>query len=666
MRELRSHYLRGEVFHLRTTPVTHRFSYPVRYFAVDLEELSKLGSHLWGFRSNAFSLYSLHDRDYLGAAPERETSLADKVRYRVEEHLPGTEVAQILLVTVPRFLGYIFNPVSFFYCYDAAGAFVAFLADVNNTFGDGHLYVAAPQEVAQNQHEEKGFRYTERQKKRFHVSPFFDRSGDYEFQFNDIRESFAVRISIRRGNGRDFLGEVRGNSSPFHELSGIETHLVFPLTGVLTYPRILWQAARLHFQRRLPVYARPIPDHIDTHTIRRSTLFEAWCRTLVFRALRQIQGGAIRFCFPDGTSSVIGDAGDYEQPITVQIRHHRFFSRLLLGSDIGAGESYVAGDWESDDLPGLLTLLSRNKERLNLRQRWCSPLLRQVDNWIHRRRRNSREGSRSNIAAHYDLSNKMFSLFLDPSMTYSCGIFESEATPLDEAQEKKLDEMLRLGEVQRGETILEIGCGWGSFALKAAQELGCHVTCLTLSEEQAAFARERVERAGLEELIEIRLQDYRDVQGEFDRIISIEMIEAVGEEYLEEYFQACERLLKPGGKVVIQAITLDHRRMELYRRGCDWIQKHIFPGCFVPSYEVLQQKVRSATQLRWSKDQAIGPHYATTLSLWAKRFVARKSELMNLGFSADFLRKWMYYFGYCEAGFASGELNTYQFVLQKE
>ncbi|MCB0328673.1 MAG: class I SAM-dependent methyltransferase, partial [Bdellovibrionales bacterium] len=390
---------------------------------------------------------------------------------------------------------------------------------------------------------------------------------------------------------------------------------------------------------------------------------------LVFKLLEQLKDGELKFVFPDGSSRLFGtpspNGSQQCTPVELTVKHYRLFPKLLFGSEVAAGESYVDGDWTTTDLPELLKLFARNKKYLNLRTVKIGVLARAVDRFLHLLRRNTKGGSKRNISAHYDLSNEMFSLFLDNSMTYSCAIFDTEDSSLEEAQERKLSEVLRLGGVEPGQRILEIGCGWGSFAVKAAKEFGCHVTCLTLSEEQAEFARERVKAAGVENLVDIQLTDYRDIKGQFDRVVSIEMIEAVGEEYLEEYFRVCERLLNPGGRVIIQAITLKHERMELYRRSCDWIQKHIFPGCFVPSYEILREKVKNATSLVWKEEQAIGQHYATTLSLWGKRFLAKAPAVQSLGFSDEFIRKWIYYFGYCEAGFDTGELNTYQLVLEK-
>lgn len=654
---MRSREIRGEVFHERFSPVTHGFRYGARYLQVALDELPKLDSELSGFGYNRISLVSIWDKDYLG---NEEGSVFDKLKRKVEAKFPDITVARGTLVTAPRYLGYVFNPVSFFWCYDERGTFVAFVADVNNTYGDGHTYFCRPRHS-----DKKGFEFTDRQKKTFHVSPFFDRSGDYEFYFEDIERAFAVRISIMRGSHRDFVGETIGVARPLHPF-GLGSAFVQQIgLGVMTMPRILWQAARLRYQRRLQVYARPIPDVPNTHTVRGPTMLETLCMKLVFRALKNIEGGAVQIQLPDGSQRQFGLKREGIDPTILIIRHYRFFTRIVLGSEIAAGESFVDGEWETPDLAALLSLFAQNKNQFTFRKKWFSSLYRMYDRISHARKENSKKGSKRNIAAHYDLSNEMFSVFLDETMTYSCGIFESDNSSLQDAQEKKLSEILRLSGVQTGDHILEIGCGWGSFAIKAARDYGCHVTCLTLSEQQKALAEERIRKAGLEDLISIRLEDYRDTTGQFDKIVSIEMIEAVGEEYLSEYFRACERLLKPGGRAVIQAITLREERMSLYRKGCDWIQKHIFPGCFVPSHELLLQKVRESTALQWTYEQAIGPHYAKTLALWAQRFFSNRSAIESLGFSQEFIRKWLYYFGYCEAGFATGELNTYQIVLEK-
>ena len=648
----------GEVFHERFSPLKHGFRYSARYLQLALEELPELNKTLSGFGYNRFSLVSVWDKDYLG---NESGSIMEKLQKKVKEKFPDVAVSKAILVTAPRYLGYVFNPVSFFWCYDSTGRFVAFVADVNNTYGDGHSYICSPKVS-----DKRGFEFTDRQKKTFHVSPFFDRSGDYEFHFEDIIQAFAVRISIMRGDHRDFVGETIGVSRPLHSF-GLGVSFVKQIgLGVLTMPRILWQAARLRYQRRLQVYARPIPDVRDTHTVRGPTWLERICMHIVFQALSKLQGGRISFHLPDGSKKVFGSLGEGETLIPeIYVRHYAFFSRIVLGSEVAAGESYVDGEWDTPDLASLLSLFAINKEQFTFRRKWLSALYRYFDRFAHLMRGNSKSGSRKNISAHYDLSNEMFSVFLDESMTYSCGIFEPENSSLDDAQQKKLSEILRLSEATQGDHILEIGCGWGGLAIKAALEYGCKVTCLTLSAQQKEWAEQRVREAGVDHLVSIRLEDYRDVQGEYDRIISIEMIEAVGEEYLSEYFRACERLLKPGGKAVIQAITLRDERMSLYRKGCDWIQKHIFPGCFVPSRELLMKNVRENTKLRWISERAIGPHYAKTLAIWAERFNGSRSAIETLGFTQQFIRKWLYYFGYCEAGFATGELNTYQIVLEK-
>jgi len=341
----------------------------------------------------------------------------------------------------------------------------------------------------------------------------------------------------------------------------------------------------------------------------------------------------------------------------------RFVKRVLASGDIGLGEGYMAGEWDSPDIAGLLEALSMNLDNIQ-RLLNGNPLMRGLNAVKHAVRRNTRTGSRRNIEAHYDLGNAFYARWLDPSMTYSAALFEDSAQPLEGAQANKYANLARALDIQPGHRVLEIGCGWGGFAQYCAGQLGAQVTGITLSQEQHAFACERLANAGLSDLTDIRIVDYRDVEGQFDRIVSIEMFEAVGEQYWPTFFEKVHALLAPGGKAGLQVITIDDKLFEHYRSQADFIQKYVFPGGMLPSEARLQQEVERAG-LSWTPVCRFGRHYADTLDQWASRFRDAWGEVRLLGFDERFRRLWLFYLGYCEAGFRTDRIDVIQFTAAK-
>ncbi|MFC9942770.1 class I SAM-dependent methyltransferase [Streptomyces pratensis] len=347
-------------------------------------------------------------------------------------------------------------------------------------------------------------------------------------------------------------------------------------------------------------------------------------------------------------------------------RPDAFFRRIGAGGLVGFGESYMAGEWDSPDLVGVLSVLAGNAADLvparlqKLRGLWA---LRQPASQA-----NTPEGSRDNISHHYDLSNDLFSLFLDDTLTYSSAVFRgfpAEHDLLPAAQHRKIDLLLDLARVGPGTELLEIGTGWGELAIRAA-ERGARVTTLTLSREQRELARGRIREAGHEDRVDVRLCDYRDVTGEYDAIVSVEMIEAVGEEFWPVYFRTLERCLAPGGRIALQAITMPDDRMLASRSTYTWIQKYIFPGGLLPSTEAVERVTTAHTGLRTRQRSTFGMHYAETLRLWRERFEERAAQVDALGFDATFRRMWTFYLAYSEAGFRSGYLDVQQLLLTRE
>ncbi len=370
---------------------------------------------------------------------------------------------------------------------------------------------------------------------------------------------------------------------------------------------------------------------------------------------------------PDGSAfAATSDAG---QPVLELVRPDVLIRRIADNPKIGIGEGYMAGDWRAKEGTDLAEVLRPFAERMSTAvPAGLVRMRRIVDRPLPRRERNSPSGSRRNIEAHYDLSNDLFGAFLDQTMSYSSALFE-ESHPfaeqdLVEAQLRKIHAILDLAKVGRGTRVLEIGTGWGALAVEAARR-GAVVTTVTLSAEQAELAQERVHEAGLSDSVEIRLQDYREVTGTFDAVVSVEMVEAVGEDYWPTYFAALDRLLAPGGKVALQAIVMAHDRYRATRRSYGWIQKHIFPGGLIPSLQAISEVTDSHTSLRVDRVHSFGLHYAETLRRWRHTFDAAWTEIHALGFDETFRRKWEFYLAYCEAGFDTGYLDVAQIRLSR-
>jgi cyclopropane-fatty-acyl-phospholipid synthase len=350
---------------------------------------------------------------------------------------------------------------------------------------------------------------------------------------------------------------------------------------------------------------------------------------------------------------------------TLQVRDARFYAETAFGGSIGAGESYLAGDWSCDDLTALVRILLHNRKVIDGVDGGWSRVTGPVRKLLHAAARNTREGSRRNIGAHYDVGNEFFALFLDPTMMYSSAVFERPEMTLEQASIAKLDRICRRLALQPGDRVLEIGTGWGGFALHAARAYGCHVTTTTISREQHAMARERIDAAGLGERVTLLDKDYRDLRGSYDKLVSIEMIEAVGHQYYDTYFRCCSDLLKPRGLMLLQAITIADQQYEAARDSVDFIKRHIFPGCCIPSIAAISASVARASELRIVGLEDIGSHYATTLAHWRADLLRNADRARAAGYGDAFLRMWEFYFSYCEGGFAEVALGDAQITLAK-
>ena len=374
----------------------------------------------------------------------------------------------------------------------------------------------------------------------------------------------------------------------------------------------------------------------------------------------RLRAGVLDIDLPNGR--VVHLTGKQDGPTArLTLNRWRALRRFFGGGTVGFGESFMDGDWESPDLPKVVELAARNLPRKPMAFRSLSPW-RIGDRLRHVLRPNTRDGSRQNIAAHYDLGNEFYALWLDPGMTYSSAVFAGGANDLESAQAEKNRRLLDLAGVKPGDRVLEIGCGWGGFALQAARDRGAQVTGITVSQAQFDEARRRVQAAGLCERVDIRLCDYRDLAGEWDHAVSIEMIEAVGEKYWDTYFDRVAASVKPGGTFALQAIVIENERFDAYRRSADFIQKHIFPGGALLSPEVMRDRAAAAGFV-WKSDAGYGLDYAETLARWRKRFEAATDRVSAIGFDERFRRCWSFYLAYCEGGFRAGNIDALQVAL---
>lgn len=387
-----------------------------------------------------------------------------------------------------------------------------------------------------------------------------------------------------------------------------------------------------------------------------------WRRQLL-RTLEGLEEG--RLTIVEGNARWSFGSEESELAATVEVRDPRSYGDIALGGTVGAAEGYMRGDWSTNDLTALTRILVRNYSVMDRMEKGTARLLQPLLQVLHGLRRNSERGSRKNIAAHYDLGNDFFERFLDPTMMYSSAVYPRPDASLDEAAVYKLDLVCRKLDLRPGDHVLEIGTGWGGFATHAAKNYGCQVTTTTISAEQHAFAASKFAAEGLADQITLLDQDYRQLTGHYDKVVSIEMIEAVGHQYLDDYLGQISARLKPGGQALIQAILMADYNYDAARRSVDFIKRYIFPGGFLPSVAAIMQSASKASDLVMLDYHDIGLDYARTLSAWRKRFLRGLPQIRELGFADEFLRCWEYYFCYCEGGFLERLITAGQIVLRR-
>ena len=455
---------------------------------------------------------------------------------------------------------------------------------MHNTFSESHLYFLDESKLKKISKDNIFVYETD---KVFHVSPFFSREGYYRFRISVEEDSIDIGVDLFQSNTLVFTSSVKGRRKTFTPSTLKRTLLTYPAAIFATSARIGFHAGILKFRRKLQVYTKPIATDDSTFRKQGPGILQKLTFSAVGSFLSKVENGKLTINFPDGYSEVYSGKNDDTSHARIDVNNYDLFVRSFCSGDIGFGESYVAGDWDTDSLTDVLKFFCKNLDSLNDRTLISSYLGRSVNAIKHYTRANSLSRSKHNIRKHYDLSNDLFSSFLDSRMQYSSGVFSTFEESLSKAQENKLDALISKAKINKDDTVLEIGCGWGGLCTYIAEKVGCKVRAITLSEEQAEFARNLVSQKSLEDLVTIEICDYRNVEGRFSKIVSVEMIEAVGHKYLGEFFAACERVLEPEGIFVMQAITIPDQRYTAYRLGCDWIQKYIFPGGLCPSLGAL-------------------------------------------------------------------------------
>ena len=398
---------------------------------------------------------------------------------------------------------------------------------------------------------------------------------------------------------------------------------------------------------------------------RKLSRLERFARRLVLSRLEKLKEGQIVLS-ENGQHLTFGKLTEaYPLTARIRVRNPKFYSDIAFGGSTGAGEAYINGYWACDELSDLLRILIHNRDVLEEMDKGLAVLSRPLQKILHALNKNTRKGSRKNIAAHYDLGNDFYQLWLDKTMMYSCAYFESPETSLRDASIEKLDRICRKLNLSAGDSVIEIGTGWGGFAMHAARHYGCHVTTTTISQQQHDYAAQAIRDAGLEDRITLLFDDYRDLDGQYDKLVSIEMIEAVGHEFHETYFKKCCELLKPDGQMLLQAITIADQRYDQYKTSVDFIKRYIFPGGCLTSVTDMTKVMTESTDMRVIHLEDIGPHYATTLREWHDRFFARIDEVREFGYSDAFVRMWQFYLAYCESAFLERVIGDVQMLMMR-
>ena len=489
----------------------------------------------------------MNDSTYL---THHKLPLLTKAKDFIEKHAPEVNYKSIYLLTTPSFFNLNFNPVSFFYYLDSKEAITAIIAEVHNTYNEKHLYLLTDPEV-------NGDNLCFKAKKDLHVSPFFKTEGKYCFLFSKNLGNINVTINYFKGPKKMFNAYLDLTPTPIKRFSFMQMGTQFIGTALLTFPRILFQATILKFKHRLPHFKNNGFRSSFSSSRKKPSFLSKLCQKKVFEYLKSIKTGSLKVNLPNGKTHFFGDKKS-KKSNEINVYDYHFFNDLVFKGDIGFAESYMDGFWDTNNLESLFTLFINN-DFLNNKQNPFATVSKQILRIQHSLRHNSIKFAKKNIYEHYDLGNSFFNLFLDDHKVYSSAIFDSPKQSLEDAQINKIEHILQLADVQPHHRILEIGSGWGALAVHAAKTIGCHVTTVTISEEQYKYVKKLINQHHLDDRIEVKLMDYRLLKGKYDRIVSIEMLEAVGHKYLKTFFNQCNELLNREGKAAFQCIMIPKR-----------------------------------------------------------------------------------------------------------
>ncbi len=408
-----------------------------------------------------------------------------------------------------------------------------------------------------------------------------------------------------------------------------------------------------------------MPYKVSALECLRETFIDQLSRRLFFALMKNFKMGKLTLIEKDQQYPFGQSLKEVSLQATIHVHHPRFYTNIVFGGSIGSAEAYMAGLWSTSRLTDVIRLVILNRQMMEKMDKGWSWLSDPVHRLYHHLRRNTLKGSKENIVAHYDLGNDFYRLFLDETLTYSCGIFENENSTLKDASIAKYDRVCRKLQLHPDDHVIEIGGGWGGFSIHAAKHYACRVTTTTISDEQHALAEKRIAASGVSHRIRLLRKDYRHLDGKFDKLVSIEMIEAVGHQYLDTFFQICSRLLKANGMMLLQAITIVDQVFDAHKRSVDFIKRYIFPGSCIPSIHAIISSIARKTDLKLFHLEDITPHYVRTLAEWRKRFFDHMDDVRKMGFSDAFIRMWEYYLCYCEGGFAERYIGDVQMLLTK-
>ncbi len=650
MQTLNSKVGSGFTTHTRFSPVKRTFKYNLNYLLIDIINSDEINSIPFLSLNSTF-FFSCTPKKYL--LPGKE-SFEEKLKKFLKYANSDIQFNNAYLLSSPSFFSVSFNPVSFFYLYNDQ-SLTAIIAEVHNTYKEKHMYLLSKPI-------EKEAHYSFEHQKLLHVSPFFKVEGKYDFLFSKKLDTIDITINYKKGSKLMLNAKLKLSTSPLSKLSFFKLFFNFISTSFTTFPKILFQALILKFKFKLPHFSNSTFKSKNSFSRKTPTLFERLAMFIIKIFLKKLHFGHFTIHLPNHSTLIFGQEHSTFQP-SIKVHCYSFFTSLLLKGDIGLGDAFIRNAWTTDNLQDIFKLFIQNQHLIKSNRVFAilPKLFRLIK---HKGRRNSIKNSKKNIFEHYDLGNDFFKLFLDKNMVYSSAIYTSTNQTLEDAQFEKIKRAIDLCDISPNQHLLEIGSGWGALSIQAAKKIGCRVTTVTISEAQYKFVKQMINKEHLDHLIEVKLMDYRYLSGKYDRIISIEMLEAVGHEFLETYFNQISKLLTTNGKAMFQCITIPENRYENYRKNPDFIQTHIFPGGHLPTIELLQKHCLNSS-LKWISSDDIAPHYVKTLSEWENKFINSKPSLELMGFNSEFFNKWIYYFNYCKAGFDSKFINNYQFVIQK-